>query len=171
MMGKKKKIGIAVAVCVAVVLIFAGVYFLPTILMSKPEKREADLATAQKLGDAITEQVIKDHENRVDDYFAGIKGGVPYGKIHRYSFELQEVKMGSTLAKFYGSVPRVIMGPQYYFAVDSLSGYVRVYITDGEEQFLVYPRVVQFSSTSNTESPWYKDNRMTWEEYQEERGR
>ncbi len=170
-MGKKKKIVIGVVACVVVVLIAVGIYFLPTMLMTKPEKREADLATAQKLGDVITAQIVKDHDNGIDDYFAGIKGGIPYGKIHRYSFELQEVKFGSELAKFYGSVPRVIMGPQYYFAVDSLSGYVRVYITDGEEQFLVYPRVVQFSSTSNTESPWFKDNRMTWEEYEEERGR
>jgi len=171
MMGKKKKVVIGVVACVVVVLIAMGIYFLPTMLMTKPEKREADLATAQKLGDAITAQVLEDHENGEYRYFAGVEDGIPYTAWHSYSFHLQEVKIGSPLAKFYGSVPRVIMGPQYYFAVDSLVGYVRVYITDGEEQFLVYPRVVQFSSTSNTESPWYKDNRMTWEEYQEERGR
>ena len=170
-MGKKKKLVIAGAVCVLIALIVAGIYFLPPMFMTKPEKREADLATAQKLGDAITEQVIKDHDNREDEYFAGIPGGVPYAGWRNYSFDLQEVKFGSTFAMFYGSVPRVMMGPQYYFAVESLVGYVKVYITDGEERFLVYPRVVQFSSTSNTESPWYKDNCMTWEEYQEEKGR
>lgn len=168
---KKRKVVIVGALCVTIALILVGIYFLPTMLMTKPEKREADLTTAQKLGDAITEQVLNDHENGENDYFAGIEGGIAYAGRGNYSFDLQDVKLGSTLAKFYDSVPRVTMGPQYYFAVDSLSGYVRVYITDGEEQFLVYPRVVQFSSTSNTESPWYKDNRMTWEEYEEEKGR
>ena len=71
MMGKKKKLVIAGAVCVLIALIVAGIYFLPPMFMTKPEKREADLATAQKLGDAITEQVIKDHDNREDESFSG----------------------------------------------------------------------------------------------------
>lgn len=166
-----KKILIVVGMCVAVVLVLAGINFLPTMLMSKPEKRAADLAEAEKLGKAIEAQVLIDHENGEWEYFAGIEGGVAYRGKGDYSFDLQDVRFGSTFAKFYGSVPKVTMGPQYHFAVDSLMGYVRVYITDGEDQFFVYPRVVQFSSTSNTESPWYKDNRMTWEEYEEERGR
>lgn len=168
-MGKKKKALIVVGMCIAVVLVLVGINFLPTMLMTKPEKRAADLAEAEKLGKAIETQVLTDHENGEWDYFAGIEGGVAYRGKGDYSFDLQDVRLGSSFAKFYGSVPKVAMGPQYYFAVDSLMGYVRVYITDGKEQFLVYPRIVKFSSTSNTQSPWYDDNVYTWEEYEEER--
>ena len=86
------------------------------------------------------------------------------------SFDSQDIKSGNILAKFYGDVPRVKMGYQYHFQVDSLAGYIRVYITDGENKFLVYPRIAKWATDTNIKSPWYEDNnRMTWEEYEEYR--
>lgn len=172
-MGKKKKrlliAGIGVAVC-AIVLVAGLIYFFPGLGMSKAEKRAADLAEAEMLGEAIKEQVLMDHDNAEWDYFAGIEDGVAYRGLGDYSFDLQDIEGGNTLAEFYGSVPRVKMGYQYHFQVDSLVGYIRVYITDGKNRFLVYPRLAKWATESNVESPWYWDNdRLTWEEYEEYR--